>query len=210
MRLGAFVPPSDRELEAQAQLLANAETVGLQAHPAVLRLRFMHGVLREMKSGGISGEALDRVVREAEPLALADTPIVQHVRRYHRLWLLERDGPAPIGEGADSTALYFRGPTEYRNKPGTLEVTERGLTFLGEVRLELLWERVQHVASTTHTYRGFEQPAIAIQEAKRRTATKFVFGDDFGPAVVEAVWELTQDAAVDRRVAADDEEPQPF
>jgi hypothetical protein len=76
--------------------------------------------------------------------------------------------------------VYFRYAAEFKNKPGSLDFRSDGLTFTGEVVVEIAWSNVAHAAKTTHTFQGYEQTALALQEGKRRTPTKFAFS--VGPA----------------------------
>jgi hypothetical protein len=64
-----------------------------------------------------------------------------------------------------------------RTSPGQLEIRGDGLTFTGEVFVEIALHNVMHVAEMVHTYRGDEYKAVALQERKRRTPTRFAFVD---------------------------------
>jgi hypothetical protein len=51
-----------------------------------------------------------------------------------------------------------------------------------------------HAAKTSHTYQGLDHGAVALQEGKRRTPTKFVFTQDSDDAreVTLRLWERSR------------------
>jgi hypothetical protein len=184
---------SPRDLAERAAMLGQAQSVALSDHPIVVRLEFLQRLLTALDAGTIDEQdtgLMERFISEGERLGLGDTNGINIVRRSLRLAKLRASGPQPQFD-ATGRAVYVHCEAEYKNRPGTLEVSAEGLTFLGEVRVEIPWPAVDHMAQTTHTYRGLDSPAVAVQERKRRTATKFVFPDgdaDYTVALILAVW----------------------
>jgi hypothetical protein len=87
---------------------------------------------------------------------------------------------------ADGTKVFldvhvYRG----RDGEGRLTVTDRGLLYVGELRIETPWSKVVHI------HRQNAQD-FSVQEAKRRSATKFGLGVDRGWdesfAIIEWCW----------------------
>lgn len=70
------------------------------------------------------------------------------------------------------------------------------MRFVGEVVVDVAWENVVHAAATTHTYQGVDYAAVAPQEGKRRTPTKFAFPLDYSAklraALTVAAWQRAQ------------------
>jgi hypothetical protein len=115
---------------------------------------------------------------------------------------LRAGGPETLGRDAQGRDVYFRLQALFTNKDGQLELRDDGLTFTGEVVVEIAWHNVAHLAETTHTYRGDDYAAIALQEGKRRTSTKFAFVDKHDRGVLprggEAVMGAEQGEVVRR------------
>ena len=84
-----------------------------------------------------------------------------------------------MGHDQQGRGVYFQCEAEFKNKPGQLEIREDGLTFTGEVVIEIPWSNVVHAAKTTHTFQGLDYAALALLEGKRRTPTKFVSTRDY-------------------------------
>lgn len=183
---------SPRDLAERAALLARAQELGLTDVPVVRRLQFLQRLLTALSTGIDENDLAlaAQFVAEGERLDLGDTDGVRLLRRHLRLAHLRSTGPQPIVD-KDGRTVYTRCSADYKNKAGTLEVHGGGISFLGEVRIDIAWPSVTHVAQTTHAYQGIEYPAVAVQENKRRTATRFVFTDSDGgytSELIVAVW----------------------
>jgi hypothetical protein len=184
---------SPRDLAERGALLARAKALGLGGQSVTVRLEFLQRLLTALSDESIQDDdigLMELLIAEGENLELGETNGVQILRRGARLAKLRAYGPVAQRD-ENGRAVYASCNAEYRNTPGSLEVSEAGLTFAGEVRLEIAWSNVVHLARTTHTYQGLDSPAVAVQEQKRRTATKFVFSDgdaEYSLALVLAVW----------------------
>jgi hypothetical protein len=165
---------SPGELQNRAALLARAREANLYEHETVRRLDYLQRLMGGLAVGIEDGQ-INAFIDEARTLGLEETNGVRLLLDRQRRLTLETRGPEEVAHDADGTPLYFEAEVEYKNKPGVLRIADDGLRFVGEVALEIPWSNVAHVARTTHSYRGYESEAIAIQEGKRRTATKFVF-----------------------------------
>ena len=108
-------------------------------------------------------------------LDLAKTDGMRQLEALKQMAVLKADGLQVIERDASGRSIYLRYPTNFRNKPGLLEVRNDGLTFTGEVAIDVPWATVVHVARTDHIYQGLDYFDVAIQEGKRRTPTKFAF-----------------------------------
>ena len=84
-------------------------------------------------------------------------------------------------------AAYY-GRSEVR---GRFVVTDKGVHYVGEVRVEIPWSKITHLHSSGQEF--------SIQESKRRTPTKFQFageGDwNENFAVLEWWWRRFQTVA---------------
>ena len=76
---------------------------------------------------------------------------------------LKAHGPEVIEHRADGRKVFLRCKVDHKGQTGMLEVRDDGLSFVGEIALEIPWSTVVHVAKTTHK----DSDAIAIQEGKR-------------------------------------------
>jgi hypothetical protein len=165
---------SPRDLTTRAALLEEARAVELGETQVVRQLDFLQRLLAGL-ADSIADNRVQSFISEAERLGLDDTDGVKRLRDHLRMLALAERGPEVIHREPDGLSVYLRCEVEHKNKPGTLVVRDDGIAFTGEVVIDIPWSRVVHVAKTTHSYQGVDTEAIAIQEGKRRTATKFAF-----------------------------------
>jgi hypothetical protein len=178
------------ELSARDVLISRAKDLGLEEHPIVKRLDFLQRLLTKLAIG-LADNEMDVLVSEARALGLEETSGIQRILEYQRQRALETRGPESLGRDDAGHDVYLTCEAEYRNRPGTLKVRSDGLTFEGEVKLEISWSKVAHVAKTSHTYQGIDWDAVAVQEGKRRTPTKFVFSggsSEYNRDLLISVW----------------------
>lgn len=166
-----------RDASLRAALLQRATEAGLAEHEMVKRLAFLDRLVEAMSIDPTPApEVLAPFVEEAKQYQFEEIQSVRLLRRHLDLERLKQEGPRVMGQDRQGRAVYYRCTAEFKNKEGQFEVRADGISFTGEVAIEIAWTDVAHVSKTTHTYRGDTDKAIAIQEGKRRTPTKFVFG----------------------------------
>jgi len=178
------------QLATRAALLERARSTGVAKSVTFKRLDFLQRLLSGL-AAGIEDDAMDPLIAEARALDLADTDGIRRLLDYQRMAALKTGGPKIIERDAQGCGVYLRCEAEHKNKPGRLEVRDDGMTFVGEVVVEIPWSNAAHVAQTTHSYRGIDYRAIAVQEGKRRTPTKFTFtgrDDKYACELIEQVW----------------------
>lgn len=189
MNAGLVAP---RDLQSLAGLLDRARAAGLRDELTIKRVDFLHRLLSGLAKE-IQDHEIGAFLAEARTLEIEETDGVRRLQDHLRMTGLKARGPEVIACDARGRAVYLQCDAEHNNKPGRFEVREDGVSFAGEVVIEIPWSRVDHVAQTTHAYRGYEQDGvIGIQEGKRRTATKFVLSAReraFGFELTKQVWE---------------------
>jgi hypothetical protein len=180
-----------------ASHIAKANAVGLLKHETVARLE----LLQRLNAAALENPGPtvnDNLLTEAARLGLEDTSAARFIRRRRRLEVFRERGPEIVSRDPQGRPVHFECEAEFRNKPGTLAIRQDGLTFTGEVIIEVLWVEAAHVAPTTHTYRGSDYSALAVQERKRRTATKFALNQSDADYVCELaalLWERSRNAS---------------
>jgi hypothetical protein len=105
-----------------------------------------------------------------------------------RLARLKTHGPEPESQDSDGRSVYISCPAEYRRRNGLLEIRDDGIAFKGDVAIEIPWKNVAHLAQGDT---DDAEDVLAVQEGKRRTATRFaLFGNDSAYALYVAfrVW----------------------
>ena len=182
-----------RDMSERGQLLTQAAAAGLSDRPVVQKLSFYQRLLTAL-NGRPELEAMDRLLTEARSLGFRDGDAIRKLVAVAEAELFNQHGLRAIEADGAGRAVYLRCVAEFKNQPGQLEVRDDGLCFRGEVLVEIPGTNVQHVAATGHTYRDLDYPAVAIQEGKRRTPTKFAFppyhhGAEHACRIVLAVWE---------------------
>jgi hypothetical protein len=183
-RANAAFANSPRDLATRAALLERAKTEDLADHPTIKRLAFLQRLLTATE---IEDGAVPAFIAEARALGLTETDAVRRLIEHQRMQALAQYGPEVIERTASGHEVFLRCQVEHKRQTGMLEVRDDGLTFVGEVALEIPWSTVVHVAKTT--YNVFD--AVAIQEGKRHTATKFVFlgrDGDHAREVILQIW----------------------
>jgi hypothetical protein len=186
---------SPRDLAERGALLERAFTNDLRDNPTVRQLDFLQRLLTGLATS-IPDDDVQGFIDEAVALALADTDGVQRLVVWRLMQELAARGPEPI-DTENGHAVYLRCEAEHKRKSGRLVVRDDGLTFTGEVALDIPWSTVKHVANTVEN----DADAIAIQENKRRTATKFGFwgrDSDYIREVIHRVWQQSK-APLDAR-----------
>jgi hypothetical protein len=186
-------------MAARDALLRRAEAAGLANHETIQRLAFLQRVLACVSKwfgGQAPAGTAETLLADAKRYQLEGNDAVKLLAAQWELELLVQQGASPIGSDGQGRAVYVRCPAEFKNKPGQLEVRADGLTFRGEVLIDIAWNNVVHAAKTTHTYQGLDYRAIALQENKRRTPTKFALTerhrDVFALEVTMALWEQSR------------------
>ena len=186
---------TERDASLRAKLLRDAVAAGLGEHETVKRLDFLQRLLTAL-DGDPSPTVQDALLAEAKGLELEEVSGVLALRAHRNLELLKERGPQVVTHDSQGRAIYFRCGAEFKNKPGQFEVRDDGVTFTGEVVVEVPWSNVVHAAKTAHTYQGMDYCAVALQEGKRRTPTKFVFTRDSEAAyaceVTMQLWEQSR------------------
>jgi hypothetical protein len=180
-----------RDMNARAELLQKAATAGLAEHETVKRLDFLQRLLLAVNAP--STLAVKEAFLNAAPrYQLEGTSAIRWMRQQRDLEVLEAEGLRIISHDQQGRAVYLQCSAEFKNKPGRLEAREDGVTFLGEVAVEIAWSTVAHAAKTVHSYQGLDYSAVALQEGKRRTPTKFAFTRDdeaaYACEVIMRVW----------------------
>lgn len=187
-----FGPP--KGTESAAAVLERAVAAGLGEHETVKRLAFLQRLNTVNKD--LSPSMKDALLAEAARYRLENTTVVQSLREQRELERLEQQGPRVMGHDQQGRGVYFQCEAEFKNKPGQLEIREDGLTFTGEVVIEIPWSNVVHAAKTTHTFQGLDYAALALLEGKRRTPTKFVSTRDYDATyaveVTMRLWEQSK------------------
>jgi hypothetical protein len=176
-------------------LIEKATAAGLKEHETVRRLAFLQRLWTAALDDEVKVAATvkDALLAEAAAYELSDISVARFLQRRRGLELLHERGPSVVTHDAQGRPVYFQCEAEFKNKSGRLAFRDDGLTFTGEVVVEVAWGNVLHVAKTTHTYQGYDLTAIALQEGKRRTATKFALplgGEaDYACDVAVLLWE---------------------
>jgi hypothetical protein len=181
---------SRENIQRRATLLEQARVADLADEPIVRRLDFLQRLFRGLATS-IPDDGVPALLNEAATLNLADNPCVGHLRDHQRLQDVKTHGPAPTATDPRGRVVYLKVPADYKNKPGELQVRDDGLTFTGDVVVEIAWAEVSHVARTTHRSGGYDADAIAVQEGKRRSGTKFAFHSD-ADVVCETILQVWQ------------------
>jgi hypothetical protein len=185
---------SQRDVDTGSALLQRATAVGLKEDETVVRLALLHRLWTAL-SEEVGSEMKDRLLAEATRHQLADMPAGRALQRLRDLELLHEHGLRVMLSDSQARPVYFRCPADFKNKSGSLDFREDGVTFTGEVVVEIAWGDVTHAARTTHTFQGYEQTALALQEGKRRTPTKFAFAGgpaDYACEVARLLWEQSK------------------
>jgi hypothetical protein len=189
----ASMVSSPRDMQARAGLLDAARQAGASDAGEVRQLDSLQRLLAVLRTKGADAAAMELALADARSLNLGETTAVRTFEAACALAVVRERGPQAIRRAAAGRRVYFSGPAEHKNRQGTLEVREDGLTFTGEVLIEIPWANVAHVAEVVHETRDALGAAIAIQEGKRRTATKFVLWDapdqSLGCEVAVKAWE---------------------
>jgi hypothetical protein len=175
------------DLSLRGQLLADARAEGLSDHPTVKRLDFLQRLVSGLATE-IPDNAVPAFVAEARALDLTETDGVKRLIAHQRMQALSENGPEVIDRTTEGHGVFLRCEVEHKGQSGRLEIRDDALVFVGEVALVIPWATVAHVANTTVK----DADAIAIQEGKRRTATKFAFwgrDSDYARALILKVWE---------------------
>jgi hypothetical protein len=113
--------------------------------------------------------------------------------RRRELALSERvaRGFEPIRKESDGTVVYLDVEAYYGRSEveGRFVVTDKGVHYVGEVRVEIPWSKITHLHSSGQEF--------SIQESRRRTPTKFQFALDWNEhfAVLEWCWRRFQTVA---------------
>lgn len=174
-----------------------AHTVGIGDHPNIKLADFILRVTSAL-AGSTDTPAKTRLLEEVTSLHCATIGPVVRLRELVELDRLAASGPEILSRDSQGRGIYAEISVEHKNQPSTLSIREDGLTFTGEVLLDIAWGDVVHVANTTHaTGRGddrIDYEAVAIQEGKRRTATKFALMERtaYAQALIAAAWRRHQ------------------
>ena len=180
-----------RDMAQRVALLERAHAAGHSEHETVKRLDYLQRLLTTLNDGAASAPAKDALLDEAKQYQFESISAVRTLAAERELETLAERGVQPIEQDSQGRAVYLRCEAEFKNKSGLFEVREDGVTFTGEVFVEVPWSTVAHCAKTTHTYQGLDYDAVALQEGKRRTPTKFVFFGSRAPYACEVtvgVW----------------------
>lgn len=196
-RAGCQFVSVPRDMSARAALLQRAVAAGLADHETVKRLDFLQRLLVAVTGNPEPSAAIqDALVAEAKRYQLEHTSGVQVLRKHRELEQLKQEGPRVMAHDQQGRDVYFQCAAEFKNKPGRFDLRDDGATFTGEVVVEIAWSNVVHAAKTTHTYQGVDYSAVAFQEGKRRTPTKFVFTRDqeadYACEVTMRLWEQSK------------------
>jgi hypothetical protein len=171
-------------------LVDRAASAGLHEHDTLKRLKFLHRLVT-CAIADTDPIGKDALLAEADHLGYGETPAARDVRRSRKLELLHERGPEVMGHDASGRPVYFECEAEFKNRPGKIVMRDDGLTFVGEVVVDVEWTDAVHVARATHSYRGDEYSALALQEGKRRTPTKFALMEskaDYACAMAVTLW----------------------
>jgi hypothetical protein len=189
---------SPRDVSTGSALLQRAAAASLNEDENVRRLGLLHRLWAALRDN-VGPTLEDRLLAEAARHQLAEISAARELRRRRELELLREHGPRVMSRDSQDRPVYFRCAAEFRNKSGSLDLRGDGLTFTGEVVVEIAWSNVAHAAKTSHTFQGYEQTALALQEGKRRTPTKFTFAADpaeYACAVAVLLWEQSKQRSV--------------
>jgi hypothetical protein len=181
-----------RDMSQRAALLERANAAGVAEHPIVQKLSFFQRLLTALPTGP-DLPTIDGLMTDARRLQIPPCDALRDLVARAEAGLFAVQGLRALESDSAGRTVYLRCDAEFRNKPGQLEVRDDGMCFRGEVLLEIPWANVMHIARTTHSYRGDDYPALAVQEGKRRTPTKFVLAERYGVEhacnVVIAAWQ---------------------
>jgi len=201
-----------RDVAIRAELLAKAAAAGITDAQVVQQLAFLHRLISALNQS-LDLVTIDALLTDARQSQIADCSALRELVTVAESATFAEQGLRPIDHTADGQAVYLRRDVELRNNPGQLEVRDDGVCFRGEVLLDIPWSNVQHVAETSHTYQGLDYVAVAIQEGKRRTPTKFAFPQQRGAQhackVVIAAWERAKQRPQKETTAAPTGPPPP-
>jgi hypothetical protein len=184
---------SPKDVNKRNDLLKQAADAEVSAHEAVRQLDFFHRLLAGLH-GTMDGPTLDGLLNEAVKTPFVSTSPVQRLMAVGKKFVLETEGLSRLSErDGQGRLVYLRCGAEFRRKDGQLEVREDGITFTGEVRLEIPWDNVAHFAQSMETYQDLNYYVLSFQEGKRRTATKFTLptydnNAEYACSVVIRVW----------------------
>jgi hypothetical protein len=163
-----------RDMNARAELLRRAVGTGLGEHTTVKRLEFLQRLVHGVTADPALPQAvLESLLIEAARYQFDNIQAVRLLREYLELERLKREGPRAMAHDSQGRAIYCRCAAMFKNRDGQLDVRDDGISFSGEVVIEIRWSDVKHTAKTTHTYKGVDYTALALQEGKRRTPTLF-------------------------------------
>ena len=172
-----------RDITTRAELLASATAAGLTDRDVVQKLAFFHRLLSEL-SQAPDLSTIDTLLTEARRLQLRDGDALRTLVALAESAMFAQQGLRAVEHDSLGRAVYLRCDAEFKNKSGQLEVREDAICFRGEVLVEIPWINVLHAAKTSHTYQGLDYAAVAIQEGKRRTSTKFAFPVNTAPSTL--------------------------
>ena len=142
-----FGPP--KGTESAAAVLERAVAAGLGEHETVKRLAFLQRLNTVNKD--LSPSMKDALLAEAARYRLENTTVVQSLREQRELERLEQQGPRVMSHDQRGRGVYFQCEAEFKNKPGQLEIREDGLTFTGEVVIEIPVEQ-RHARCQDHAH----------------------------------------------------------
>jgi hypothetical protein len=207
-----------RDDNLRRSLLQKAAGAGLSEHHAVKRLALVHRLIDAVTVDPTpTPEMLDPLVEQAKRYQLEDSHAVRLIQDHLALTRLKQNGPQVVRHDQQGRAIYFQCTAEFKNEEGRFEVREDGVTYTGDVAIEIRWSDVVHANRTTHTYQGDTRKAIVLQEGKRRSPTRFAFPlnreAEYACEVTMLSWErrqreVAEPEAKERRSQALREHPQ--
>jgi hypothetical protein len=114
----------------------------------VKRLDFLQRLLTAL-DGDPSATMQDALLDEAKRCQLENTSGARALRKHRELELLKEHGPRVVAHDQRGRPVYLRCEAEFKNKAGRFEVRDDGVTFTGEVVIEIAWISVVRAAKTT-------------------------------------------------------------
>jgi hypothetical protein len=167
---------SQRDVTLRTSLLQKAAHAGISDHETVKRLAFLNRLIEAITVDPTPpDEVLVSLVEEATRYGFDDITAVRNVKDHLELAQLKREGPHVVGHDSQGRAIYFKCTAEFKNREGRFEIRGDGVSFTGEVFIEILWSDIVHASRTTHSYKDDTYKAVSFQERKRCSATKFAF-----------------------------------
>lgn len=156
-----------------------------QVYDLVVRLAGLNNTDTPHDGGGAVSDGL---LADSGRLGLGENPFVKKLSAERELVLLPERGPQVLDIDTKGRAVYLRCTASYNKQVGQVEVREDGMTFVGEVVLNIPWTKVTHATTV-----GMQ---LALQEGTRRTPTKFQFryGDNWRLAhqIAVVAWQRVQ------------------